>query len=92
MVVDPSAHVRRLPGVEVQEIGSGAVIVNMTTGKCWQLNGISLEIWNLFSQGLSVGVVTQHLEQSYPDARDRVVGDIASLVRILVSEQLVSLT
>jgi hypothetical protein len=92
MVVDPSARVRRLPGVEIQEIEAGAVIINMTTGKCWQLNGIGLEIWNLLSQGLSVGVVTQHMEQRYPDARARVVGDLASLVRALLNEDLVSLT
>ena len=65
-----------------------AVLVNLQTGRCFELNRIGAEIWQLLAGGKSVGGACDALAERYPAARDVLRDDVLGLIRSLLREKL----
>lgn len=64
-------------GVQFQSLGKGgAVLVNMTSGACFELNGVGSEIWSLLQQGASVGDLISRVADRYGIASDTAERDV----------------
>jgi hypothetical protein len=83
------ARLRPSSGVVAKPLGEGVVIVNMTSGRCWQLNRLGAEVWELLGQHCAVNEICDALVGVYPVSREVVSADVRALVADLVREGLV---
>jgi hypothetical protein len=77
------------PDVAVREIDDGAVLVNMGSGACFELNRVGFEVWKALGSGATVGGVCQALDGRYPVAPEVLAADVRGLVEALVGAGLV---
>jgi coenzyme PQQ synthesis protein D (PqqD) len=89
-----SVDARLLPRQEVaaREINDGAVLVNMGSGACFELNRVGFEIWKLLSPGTTVAGICAALDGRYAIDRALLASDVRSLVDALVGAGLVEVT
>jgi hypothetical protein len=88
MELSDDARVKPVAGVSVRPLDERAVLVNLTTGRCFELNRIGAEIWEMLAGGRSVGGVCDELAERYPAERAILRDDVLGLVRSLVREGL----
>jgi Coenzyme PQQ synthesis protein D (PqqD) len=88
MELSDEARVSPAAGVSVQPLEDRAVLVNLQTGRCFELNRIGAEIWRLLAEGKSVGGACDALAARYPTARDILRDDVMGLIRSLLREKL----
>ena len=82
----PAAHVKAQP------LEDRGVLVNLRTGRCFELNQAGFEIWRLITEGGSQASIAAALAARYalaPEVSDR---DVRALVGLLVAEGLVEVT
>jgi hypothetical protein len=77
------------PDVAAREINDGAVLVNMGSGACFELNRIGFEIWKLLGAGTTVNVICDSLVGRYSVGREVLAVDVRSLAEALVGAGLV---
>jgi hypothetical protein len=77
------------PEVAVREIEDGAVLVNMKSGGCFELNRIGSEIWKLLQEKKSLAGICDSLSARYSIAREVLATDVESLFESLVHAGLV---
>ncbi|MEV4443527.1 lasso peptide biosynthesis PqqD family chaperone [Streptomyces sp. NPDC049577] len=76
------------PFVAMVESEDGMVFLNKRTGRYWQLNGTGSEVVRLLLSGETVESTARRLQEKYPDASDRAVSDVRTLVRRLQAAKL----
>lgn len=77
-------------GVQFQSLGTGGgVLVNMTSGACFELNGVGSEIWSLLQQGASIADLISRVANRYGIASDTAERDILSWIDSLRTAGLV---
>jgi hypothetical protein len=91
-VTEPVDHVVFLPRPEVaaREIDDGAVLVDMKSGGCFELNRIGFEIWKLLAEKRSLATICDSLSARYPVEREVLASDVESLIESLVRAGLVA--
>jgi len=62
--------------VAVRALGDGAVLVNLTTGACFELNRVGFEIWELLASGAKEESICETLAQRYAVDREVLVADV----------------
>lgn len=77
------------PTVIHQTIGGETVIIHLTSGLYYSLEGSGADIWERLSQGHAVGDVTDEFARSSPGDRDAIAEDVVAFVHRLVEEDLV---
>jgi hypothetical protein len=77
------------PEVAAREIDDGAVLVNMTSGGCFELNRIGSEIWKLLQEKRSLASICDSLSARYPVEPEVLASDVESLIESLVRAGLV---
>src|SRR5208282_562787 len=77
------------PPVVHESFGDEAVIVNLNTGAYYSLDKSGLAIWNLISQGASMGEIVDHLSSRYAADRGEILASVAELISSLLGEQLI---
>jgi hypothetical protein len=75
--------------VAAREIDDGAVLVNMGSGACFELNRIGFEIWKALGAGATVGGIWRRWAERYPVDREVLAADVRSLVEALAGAGLV---
>jgi hypothetical protein len=76
-------------GIETRPLPQGALLVDMETGRCYRLNRVGAEIWELLRRPLAVGEVCAAVAQKYErdaeavdrDVREDVLEHLAHLAR-----------
>jgi Coenzyme PQQ synthesis protein D (PqqD) len=72
----------------VQTLEDRAVVVNMLTGRCWELNATGVAIWMRLVDGASVAETANAISARYSVPADVATKDVLALVGSLVSEGL----
>lgn len=83
------AILSRRQGVDSRALSDGAVLVDMTTGNCFELNRIGAEIWELLAPGASEETICAALAERYPVERAVLVEDLRRLLEELQRHGLV---
>jgi len=67
----------------------GAMIVDITSGRCWQLNQVGAEAWALLQEGATLSTIVDILVARYELAREQIEPDLARIVNDLCAQGLV---
>lgn len=90
MSIDPSAVVS-LPerGVAADVLDDEVVIVDLTTGHYYTIDGTGCEIWRLLTAGVSVGDVISTMTARYSGSPEAIAGHVEGIVGDLLGLGLV---
>jgi hypothetical protein len=83
---------RPAAGVAARALEDRGVLVNMKTGRCFELNRIGYEIWLLFEGGLAASVVCEQLARRYKVAIEVITRDVLAFAQTLGREALLEIT
>ena len=83
------AVLSRREGIESSALEDGAVLVNMNSGACFELNRIGAEVWSLLASGTTEAAICATLAGRYEVERVVLEGDIRRLLEALVAAGLV---
>jgi hypothetical protein len=75
--------------IAASEIDGGAVLVDMASGQCFELNRIGLEIWHAIGRRQTLREIYDVLADRYPRAGERLMADLANLADALLAAGLV---
>jgi hypothetical protein len=78
------------PLVVAQTMQDGAVLVEMATGDCFELNRVGAEMWSRLAGGASVGEIVTAIAERYDVAASKVDADFRVLVAELTRRGLVT--
>jgi hypothetical protein len=92
MEVSNASRLKPSVGAEVATVDDTGVIVDTRSGKCWQLNAVGLEIWQLIAAGKSVGETIDTVAARYSIPTETSRTDVMSLVQSLLREGLLAPT
>ena len=88
-VFDPSYLVRKRAEVTVRTTPTGALLVDLTTGQCWQLNRLGADFLLQLETEKSVQAVCDVLESRYDVSREVLQRDLARLTQELADAGLI---
>jgi hypothetical protein len=74
----PSAH------ATVRAIDAGGVVVDMRTGRCWELNSVGFAIWQLIVDGRSVTEAAYEIATRYAVEIGVASHDVLAFVQSMV--------
>jgi hypothetical protein len=75
--------------VVMQPTDNGAVLMDPTTGNCYELNRIGAEIWKLLAAGQPDAEIASTLAARYGVPQSEVAADVARLLADLARHRLV---
>lgn len=75
--------------VVFRDLSGEAVILNLTTGTYFGLNGVGTKVWSLLAEHKSTEEVVQALLKEYQVSEDRLRADVDGLVGQLLEKGLV---
>jgi hypothetical protein len=76
------------PDVVSQRLGDAGVLVNVRTGRMFELNVTGIRVWELISSGCSVDEMVQRLTEEFTGNEADVRAETAALIDDLVREGL----
>jgi hypothetical protein len=79
------------PGVEARVVDGGAVLVDMGSGKVFELNRVGAEIWKLLAPGATIQEICEALGGRYPVERGVLEADVRGLLESLAGAGLVDI-
>jgi hypothetical protein len=88
-VLEFSCVIRKRPEVTVRKTPKGAVLVDLTTGRCWQLNRIGADFLSQLEAEMSLADACETLGSRYDVARDVLQGDLNRLAEDLLNAGLI---
>jgi Coenzyme PQQ synthesis protein D (PqqD) len=80
------------PEVVAREINDGAVLVDMSSGGCFELNRIGFEVWTMLRKRTTIPEICEALTSRYPVAEDVLATDVKDLLDSLVRAGLVEVS
>ena len=86
MAVSFDTCVRPCGGVEVRSIGDGAVVLDLSTGNCFELNRVGFEIWELLANGATPKSIWERLKDRYDTAQELLAKDVLRLLDSLIQQ------
>ena len=89
MVLHESARLVPCRDVAVRAVDDGAVLVNMRSGACFELNRMGFQIWELLAKGASPSSICEALVGRYEVADEVLVADVRALLDTLVQRKLI---
>src|SRR5436189_3013812 len=70
----------RRPDVMAQETPDGAVLVDVVSGACWELNRVGTALWSLLERPTTLAAACDVLRARYDVAADVIERDVLALV------------
>jgi hypothetical protein len=92
MTLPASSFFVSRPEVAAREVGDGAVLVNMNSGGCFELNRVGAEIWRLLQKKTTIADICEALAGRYPVAPDVLATDARDVIDALVRAGLVEVS
>jgi hypothetical protein len=77
--------------VAMRLLEGGAVLVDMRSGACFELNRTGVEVWRLLADGATMRSICDDLAARYSVARDTLSLDVEQLLDALTKQELVAL-
>ena len=76
--------------VETIELSEGgAMVVDLKSGRCWQLNAVGAEAWALLQEGTTLSNVVDALVSRYDVGRAQLAADVRQIVNDLTAQGLI---
>jgi hypothetical protein len=75
--------------VVAREVDDGAVLVDMSSGGCFELNRIGFEVWTVLRKRTTIAEICEALTGRYPVTDEVLTSDVSDLVDSLVHAGLV---
>jgi hypothetical protein len=82
-------RLRRAASVQSRALPDGAVLVDMQTGQCFELNQTGAEVWALLRAPTTVASLCDHLEARYRRGAEQITRDVGAVVEQLLGAKLV---
>ena len=76
------------PDVVSQRLGDSGVLIDLRTGRMFELNSTGIRVWELVSEGCSAGDLAPRLQQEFTGDPDRLRAEVTALVDELAREGL----
>ena len=80
------------PNVVVQQTNDGAILMDMASGDCFELNRLGAEIWARLGKGESRTELVANLAASYGVPTATVDSDVKALLQLLTQNGLLTST
>ena len=78
------------PLVVAQTTESGAILLHMSTGDCFELNRVGVEVWRLLSEKVTVRKIVATISSRFAVPEATVEADVRSLLGELTRHGLVT--
>jgi hypothetical protein len=89
MGVFPHTLLCRRADVSWRELSDGAVLVNMRSGECFELNRVGLRVWQALDGSRDISQLCDDLCATYSIDRETSRADVEMLVTSLLTAELV---
>ncbi|MEU8028811.1 lasso peptide biosynthesis PqqD family chaperone [Streptomyces sp. NPDC049099] len=73
------------PDVVLTKSEDAAVLLDKKSGSYYRMNPLAVAVYESLSAGRAEDAVVAELQTRFPDARDRIPGDVARLITMLRS-------
>ena len=83
-----AAKLRAVADVVSQRLGDAGVLIDMRTGRMFELNASGIRIWELVTEGLSPQAVVSRLQHEFESTPADLEVEVRALVHDLVREGL----
>jgi Coenzyme PQQ synthesis protein D (PqqD) len=90
-VIKLSDRPRRRPDIAAQPLDSGAVLVDLTGGRCFELNRVGSEIWTRLDGTATLAEIREELRARYAIDVDVLDRDLLELGASLLASNLIVL-
>ena len=84
MTLSAATRLTRTSRVEVKAIDDRGVVVDMQTGRCWELNPVGFAVWLRLAEGKSLEEVSDIVASLYRIEIEASVRDVSEFARVLV--------
>lgn len=81
-------RLRPHPDVVSQRLGESGVLIDLRTGRMFELNATGLRVWELVNEGCPAGQMLHRLGDEFTGDPDRLRDEVAALLDELVREGL----
>ena len=78
------------PHVVLTKSQDAAVLLDKRSGSYYRLNPLAVAVYEGLAAGTSQQAVVEELQARFPDARERIEGDVARLIASLRSARLLA--
>jgi hypothetical protein len=89
MRVTDDSRIAPQASVQVRALADGAVLVDMNSGDCFELNAVAFEAWKAIGQVRSISEICATLVGIYRVEPAVIEADVRSLIESLVEARLV---
>lgn len=83
-----AVRLRPEPDVVSQRLGDAGVLIDMRSGRMFELNGTGVRVWELVGEGCSPESTLTRLQQEFAGDPDRLRAEVNELLDQLVREGL----
>ena len=80
------------PNVVTQQINDGAILMDMASGECFELNRLGAEVWARLGKGESATELVANVAASYGVPAATVQSDVLALLEVLKQNGLLTST
>jgi hypothetical protein len=87
----PETCLSRKEGIELRSIERGALLVDLSSGRCYRLNAVGAEVWRALAAATPCRELYGRIADRYRIPLDRAESDIGDLVRELLRAELVQI-
>lgn len=87
--VTSDRRVRQAEGVVYRNLRGAAVVVNLSTGACFELDEIGTQIWELIGPGSSERAILEILLDRYDGERAMIESELVRLLDELATHRLI---
>lgn len=87
---EAAARLRAPSDVVSQRLGDAGVLIDMRSGRMFELNATGIRVWELVTEGCSTAEAASRLEQEFAATPAALHAEVAGLVDALVREGLLS--
>ena len=84
MSAERDVPLRRRGEVSSRPLTDGAVLVNLRSGECFELNHVGFQIWNALDGDCDLERICDKLALIYPIDREQLAADVRALVAALL--------
>jgi hypothetical protein len=85
----PDERLRQRSRVEVRLFPQGALLVDMNTGRCFRLNRVGSEIWNMLARPQRRSEICQVVASQHQMPVDQIAPEVSAMIDQLVTERLI---
>jgi hypothetical protein len=73
-----------------ETIEGETLVINLTTGTYYSLDGSGAEVWELLATGQDIGLAAAEIARRYPDRSDEAGAEVRRFAEELLAEELLS--